>query len=480
MIALLLIVIPLFAGIISCFIKNEASAKGLTLLASFLTLATAIAGVYASNTTQIHWDGAWLSEMGSRFTLSLDGMSKMLCLLNAIALPLVVISTYKNEYNKAGSFYGLLLLMQCGMMGVFLASDALLFYFFWELALIPTYFLCSIWGGEKRIAVTFKFFIYTFLGSLLMLIGILYLYFQTPGSHSFSIQSFYNLKLSQTQQYFCFWLFFIAFAIKMPMFPFHTWQPDTYEQSPTAVTMMLSGVMVKMGIYGVIRWVLPIFPLAVIKFDNLIVILSVIGIIYASLIAIRQNDMKRLIAYSSIAHIGLMSAAIFSGNTSGMQGVMVQMFNHGINVIGLWIVADAIEQQLGTRKFSDLGGLAKKAPTLAILFLVMALANVSLPLTNSFVGEFLMFNGLFQYNIVAAAVAIISIILAAIYTLNMMQKIFYGNTSLVVDNAVDSNMSTNVALGILVILIVFIGVYPQPVLQLTSDTAKAVLAQIRM
>ncbi|MDQ2753427.1 MAG: NADH-quinone oxidoreductase subunit M, partial [Bacteroidota bacterium] len=245
-------------------------------------------------------------------------------------------------------------------------------------------------------------------------------------------------------------------------------------------TMMLSGVMVKMGIYGVIRWVLPIFPLAVVKFDNVIVILSVIGIIYASLIAIRQDDMKRLIAYSSIAHIGLMSAAIFSGNSSAMQGVMVQMFNHGINVIGLWIVADAIEHQLGTRKFSELGGLAKKAPTLAILFLVMALANVSLPLTNSFVGEFLMFNGLFQYSIAAAAVAIISIILAAIYTLNMMQKIFYGNVSTVVEGAIDSSMSTNVALGILVILIVLIGVYPQPMLQLTSDTAKAVLAQIRM
>ncbi len=181
MIALLLIVIPLLAGIISCFIKNEASAKGITLLSSFLTLAIAIAGVYASNTTQIHWDGTWLSEMGSRFTLTLDGMSKMLCLLNAIALPLVIISTYKNQYNHSGSFYGLLLLMQCGMMGVFLAADALLFYFFWELALIPTYFLCSIWGGERRIAVTFKFFVYTFLGSLFMLIGILYLYFQTAG-----------------------------------------------------------------------------------------------------------------------------------------------------------------------------------------------------------------------------------------------------------------------------------------------------------
>ena len=480
MIALLLIMIPLLAGAGSLFIKNEATAKGISLFASLATLAIALAGVYSTNVNSLHWDSAWLSEMGSRFSLSLDGMSKMLCLLNAIALTLVIISTYKNHYHNAGSFYGLLLLMQCGMMGVFLAADCLVFYFFWELALIPAYFLCSIWGGEKRIQVTFKFFIYTFLGSLFMLIGILYLYFQTPGNHSFAIQSFYNLKLSQTQQYVGFWLFFIAFAIKMPIFPFHTWQPDTYEQSPTAVTMMLSGVMVKMGIYGVIRWVLPVFPLAVAKFDNLIIILSITGIIYASLIAIRQDDMKRLIAYSSIAHIGLMSAAIFADKSSALQGVMLQMFNHGINVIGLWIVADAIEQQLGTRKFSELGGLAKKAPSLAILFVIMAFANVSLPLTNAFVGEFLMFNGLFQYNIVAAAVAAVSIILAAVYTLNAVQKIFYGNTSILVDGAVDTGNNRRLALAILVVVILIFGVYPQPMLQLTGDTVKAVLAAVRL
>ena len=480
MIALLLIIIPLLSGIGALFIPNETSAKGASLIASLATLAMALIGVFSTAGPQLHWDSMWLSEMGSRFTLSLDGMAKMLCLLNAIALPVVIISSYKNEYKNAGSFYGLLLLMQAGMMGVFLAADCLVFYFFWELALIPAYFLCSIWGGEKRIQVTFKFFIYTFLGSLLMLIGILYLYFQTPGNHSFSIQDFYNLKLSQSQQYIGFWLFFIAFAIKMPIFPFHTWQPDTYEQAPTAVTMMLSGVMVKMGIYGVIRWVLPVFPLAVAKFDNAIIILSVIGIIYASLIAIRQDDMKRLIAYSSIAHIGLMSAAIFAGKSSALQGVMIQMFNHGINVIGLWIVADAIEQQLGTRKFSELGGLAKKAPALAILFVVMAFANVSLPLTNAFVGEFLMFNGLFQYNIVAAAVAAVSIILAAVYTLNAVQKTFYGNTSMLVSGAVDSSINTRLALSILVAVILVFGVYPQPMLQLTGDTVKAVLATVRM
>jgi NADH-quinone oxidoreductase subunit M len=479
MIALFLILIPLLAGIAAMFINNENGAKGWSLITSFFTLVLALISVYSTNHNQLYFNSPWLPQMGSNFNLALDGMGKMLVLLNAIALPIVIISTYRNVYKNPGSFYGFLLLMQAGMMGVFLASDCLVFYFFWELALIPAYFLCSIWGGEKRIQITFKFFIYTFLGSLFMLIGILYLYFKTSGEHSFALQSFYNLKLTQTEQYFGFWMFFIAFAIKMPIFPFHTWQPDTYEQSPTAVTMMLSAVMVKMGIYGVIRWCVPLFPLAVAKFDGLVIVLSIIGIIYASLIAIRQDDIKRLIAYSSIAHIGLMSAAIFAGKQSAMQGVLIQMFNHGIVVLGMWVVADAIEQQLGTRKFSQLGGMAQKAPDLAILFVIMALANMSLPLTNSFVGEFLMFNGLFQYNSISAAIAAISIILVASYTLSMVQKIFYGQQSELTGQARDSSASVNIALGVLVVLILFFGVYPQPMLQLTGDTVKALLIQVK-
>jgi NADH-quinone oxidoreductase subunit M len=275
-----------------------------------------------------------------------------------------------------------------------------------------------------------------------------------------------------------FWAFFIAFAIKMPVFPFHTWQPDTYEQAPTAVTMILSGVMVKMGLYAVIRWLLPVFPLAVARFDHIVIWLSVIGVLYASLIAMRQDDIKRLVAYSSIAHIGLMSAAIFAHQEVGLQGVMIQLFNHGVNVIGLWIVVDAIEQQLGTRKFSELGGLAQKAPGLAILLVIMAFANIALPLTNAFVGEFMMFNGLFRYNIWVAAVAGISIILAAVYTLGMIQKVFYGNTVPRTEHAVDSDLSVKLMLVILTVIIIVLGVYPQPMIQLTNDSVQAILTKI--
>ena len=464
MIPLLLILIPVVSAILTFFLKNGNAAKNWALIASTATL---IVGLYAlCPACKLAFDAPWLPLLGSRFSLSLDGLSKMLVLLTAISFPVVFASTYNNDYKQSNAFYGLMLLTQAGLMGVFLASDCLLFYFFWELALIPVYFLCSIWGGEKRIAVTFKFFVYTFVGSLLMLIGILYLYFLTP-DHSFAIKSFYALKLSASQQNVAFWLFFIAFAIKMPIFPLHTWQPDAYEQSPTAVTMILSGVMVKMGIYAVIRWLIPIFPLATVKYADIIIIASVIGMIYASLIAIRQDDVKRLVAYSSIAHIGLMSAVLFSLKTIGWNGVLIQMFNHGINVIGLWIVADAIEQKLGTRKFSELGGLAQKAPVLAILLVVLAFANVALPLTNAFVGEFLMFNGLFQYNFWIAGVAGISIILGAVYTLNMVQKIFYGQLAPATQNALEIKGNVQFVLIILVVVIIGFGVYPQPMIDLT-------------
>lgn len=474
MITLLLILTPLVAGLIAFSLKQGSSAKTFALLASVATLAIALVAVFTPGT--IGYDAAWLNSLGSRISLKADGMGKMLSLLTAVSFPIIFTAVYNNEYKNASSFYALMLLSQAGLMGVFLASDALLFYFFWELALIPVYFLCSIWGGEKRIAVTFKFFVYTFIGSLIMLIGLLFMYFNTA-DQSFSLESFYAVKLTAKQELVMFWLFFIAFAIKMPIFPFHTWQPDAYEQSPTATTMVMSGIMVKMGVFAVIRWLLPMFPNAAAQSANIVMILSIIGMIYASLIAIRQDDIKRMIAYSSIAHIGLMSAAMFTNNQTAMDGVMIQMFSHGVNVIGLWIIADLIEKQLGTRKMSELGGLAQKAPVMAILLVIMALANVALPLTNAFIGEFLMFNGLFQYNMIMAAVAGISIILAAVYTLNMVQKVIYGELNATTEKAIDIPFNIQFALVIIVVLILVFGLYPQPLLNLTGDSVSALFVK---
>ena len=302
-----------------------------------------------------------------------------------------------------------------------------------------------------------------------MLIGIILLYSNTT-DHSFLIESFKHATLTSSQQMTAFILFFIAFAIKMPIFPLHTWQPDAYEQSPTAVTMVLSAVMVKMGLYGILRWLLPLFPIAAKTASVFIVDLSVIGVLYASFIAIRQDDIKRLIAYSSIAHIGLMSAALFTQNEIGTQGVLAQLFSHGINVLGLWIVADVIEQQTGTRSMKDLGGLAKKQPTLAILLIGFAFANIALPLTNAFVGEFLMFNSLFQFNPWVAAAAGVSIILAAIYTLNMVQKVAYGVVSEKINRMQSPNKNAQAVLIVLLVVVFFTGVYPQPLFNLTADT----------
>lgn len=484
MIALLLFLVPLIGGLLSFFIKNDKAVRGWSLVVSLVALFLSIASnTFLKSADQLNFHAQWMGSLGSSFSLKLDGLSQILTLLTAISYPVIFIATWKTDYRKPNNFFALMLLTQAGLMGVFIATDALLFYFFWELALIPVYFLCSGWGHERRIPVTFKFFIYTFTASVVMLVAILYLYFQTP-DHSFSIQSFYALKLSQNTQSWLFWLMFIAFAVKMPVFPFHTWQPDTYEQSPTAATMVLSGIMVKMGLFGLIRWVWPIFPFAVHAWGDVVMSLAVIGIIYASLIAIQQDDMKRLVAYSSIAHMGLMVMAVFSENSTAMNGVMMQMFNHGINILGLWIVVELIERQFGTRKLSQLGGVAQKAPALTALLVVVALANVALPLTNGFIGEFLMFNGIWNslsdYKVIFTVFAIIAIILSAVYMLRMIQKIFYGNTNTLTETTHDASFNEKAILSFLVILIVVLGVYPQPLLDLGNRFVEVLMKDVNI
>jgi NADH-quinone oxidoreductase subunit M len=486
MIVLLLFLIPLIGGLLSFFIKNDKAVRGWSLLISLVVLFLSIASnTFSKSADQLNFSAPWMGSLGSSFSLKLDGLSQILTLLTAVAYPIILIATWKTKYKKPNNFFALMLLTQAGLMGVFTATDALLFYFFWELALVPVYFLCSGWGHERRIPVTFKFFIYTFTASVVMLVGILYLYFQTP-DHSFSMQSFYALKLPAETQGWLFWLLFIAFAVKMPVFPFHTWQPDTYEQSPTAVTMVLSGIMVKMGLFGLIRWVWPIFPSAFHAWGDVTMSMAVIGVIYASLIAIQQDDLKRLIAYSSIAHMGIMVMATFSESAIGMQGVLMQMFNHGINIIGLWVVVELIERQFGTRKLSQLGGLAQKAPALTTLLVIVALGNVALPLTNGFIGEFLMFNGIWSSNtsnahrILFTVFSLISIILSAVYTLNMIKKIFFGNTNTLTEAAHDIYLNEKVILSALAIVIIVLGVYPQPLLDIGNGFVEGLTSLVNV
>ena len=472
------IFLPLVAGLLLFFVKQEGLVKVISFAAALITLGIVLYAITLPvGHAALQFSTVWLGSINSSFSLLLDGPAKITTLLTAVSFVLVFLSTWKNHYKNAHQYYALMLLTLSGLMGVFLSADALLFYFFWELALVPVYFLCSQWGGERRIPVTFKFFIYTFVGSVIMLIGIIYLYQKTPDK-SFAWESFKMAALTAKEQAYFFWFFFVAFAIKMPIFPFHTWQPDTYETAPTSTTMILSGVMVKMGLFAVIRWLLPVFENMSEKMGSIVIVLSVIGILYASLIAIQQDSIKRLIAYSSIAHIGLMSAALFVKGNLAYQGVLIQLFNHGINIIGLWMVVDIIEQQTGIKKMSELGGLAEQAPKLTIMLVIVALANIALPLTNAFIGEFLMFSGLFKQNVWYAAIAGIAIILAAVYTLGMIQKVFYGKAAgeIIVK---DLQSSQWLALALIVVMIFVLGVYPKPLLQMGEVGVQMITNTVR-
>lgn len=482
MITALLIFLPLVASLLVLTVKGE-RAKQLALLFSVVELAIASAATckfIPDAGTQFLIDLPWVANLGIHFKAGIDGISILLVLLTAFLVPLIILSTFKHEYKNSSAFYALILFMQAGLMGVFTALDAFLFYVAWEAALIPIYFIAAVWGGERRIPVTLKFFIYTILGSLFMLVGIIYLYLQTPGAHSFDIDAFYALSLTADQQCWLFWAFFIAFAIKMPIFPFHTWQPDTYTEAPSGGTMLLSGIMLKMGIYGVIRWVLPLVPMGVSEWSSLAIFLSITGIVYASLIAFNQKDMKRLIAYSSIAHVGLIAAGVFSDNVQGLQGAMIQMLNHGINVVGMFFIIDLIFSRTQTRTIADLGGIVLKAPVLAICFVVVMLGNVALPLTNGFVGEFLLLNGIYQYNTWYAVFAGLTIILGAVYMLRMYKQVMLGDTNATTEGFTDLVGTENVVLFVIVAAIVVIGVYPKPLLQLSEPAISSLLDKISL
>ncbi|MFM7710395.1 MAG: NuoM family protein [Ferruginibacter sp.] len=486
----LLILLPFIGGLLTVLFSKQTNGRLLAIVVSLLVLAVSLSTLcFIETTADIRKDPFfsynnvsyfWLRQLGANYHVGLNGIGRLLTLLTAVLFPFILwISDRTASNNRPALFYGLMLLAQAGLMGVFCARDALTFYFYWELALIPVYFLASMWGGVHRIQATFKFFIYTFVGSLLMLVAILYIYAKTPARvieqgltmpHSFSLEAFKAVTLTGTEQLVLFLLFFMAFAIKMPLFPFHTWQPDAYDQSPAPVTMVMSGLMVKMGLFGVLQWILPVFPKMSGSNAYMVVsVLAVAGIVYASCLAMVQDNLRKLVAYSSIAHVGLMGAAIFAGKTSGIQGALLQMFSHGVNIVAMWMVVELIEQKTGSRKISELSGLANTAPLLTIFAVIIALANIGLPLTNAFPGEFLMFSGLFQFNKWLAVIAGLGIILSAVYTLNMIRLVFYGGSNSRTSDITDINGLQLLAFSILTLLILVPGVYPQPFIDLTGD-----------
>jgi NADH-quinone oxidoreductase subunit M len=475
---ILLIFLPLVGALVTAFTGNAAKHAALFFSLVSLALTAVITGQFTPDaTTQFVVNLPWIADLGINFHAGIDGISLITVILTNVLVPIIILASYQHDYIKPNSFFALILFMQAGLLVVFTAMDAFLFYIGWEAALIPIYFICAIWGGKDRIKVNMKFFVYTIGGSLFMLLGIIYLYLQNP-AHNFDIQAFYQLSLDPVQQGWIFWSFFIAFAIKMPVFPFHTWQPDTYTEAPAAGTMLLSGIMLKMGIYGVIRWLLPIVPAGVQDWGTTAIVLSIIGIVYASLIAFTQKDAKRLVAYSSIAHVGLISAGIFALNAQGLQGTMVQMLSHGINVVGLFFVLDIIYSRVKTNKIAELGGIAKVAPKLAIAFLIIVLGTVALPGTNGFIGEFLLLMSVYQFNIWAVVFAGLTIIFGAVYMFRMYQNIMLGKTNELTIGFTDIRGTEQLVLVIICLLIIVMGVYPKPVLHLSEASVQQLLEQI--
>ena len=478
-ILLLQIFIPLIAAVIILI-----AGKSARLLAAILSLFPLVITAYLyvnfipDASTQFLVNHAWIPQFGINLKAGVDGISMVLLILTNLLIPIIILSSFKQDIRNQSAFYSLIFFMQSGLLLVFTALDGFLFYVGWEAALIPIYFICALWGGENRIRVNLKFFLYTIAGSLIMLLAIIYLHLQTPGN-SYDIEEFYKLNLDSATQTWIFWAFFLAFAIKMPVFPFHTWQPDTYTEAPTTGTMLLSGIMLKMGVYGVIRWLIPVAPIGFQDWGQTALILSIIGVVYASIIAFTQNDIKRLIAYSSIAHVGLISAGVFAWNVQGLQGAMIQMLNHGINVVGMFFIADIITRRANTRDLSQLGGIAKPAPKLAIVFLIIVLGTVALPLTNGFIGEFLLLMGVYNYNIYFSALAGLTIILGAVYMLRMYQRAMLGVTNELTAGFKDLDGTEISVLVIISGLIILIGVYPQPVLHISEAAITNLIDQVQ-
>lgn len=482
--SLLLILIPLLSSL-AIFALRGANVRYVALAAAVANLAVtaaAWAGFDSSAAVNHAFSAPWVPQAGISFSLSMDGISLLLVALTNLLAPLIVLSSYNRSFGQDARYYGLVLMMIGALNGVFLADDGLLFYIFYELALIPIYFICAIWGGDDRIRVTLKFFIYTFIGSLFMLVSLLWVYMQTnvEGHHSFAWTDLVQVQLPEHTANWVMIGFFLAFAVKMPVFPFHTWQPDTYVSAPTGGTMLLSGIMLKMGIYGVIRWMVPLAPEAMHTLAPTFITLAVIGIVYASIIAIKQSDLKRLIAYSSIAHVGLIAAGVLAWNKTGVQGGLIQMLNHGINVVGLFYVVDLLERRLGTRSLSDMGGIAKSAPRFATLFMIITLGAVAVPLTNGFPGEFMLLNGVWKYNFWAGLAAGFTIIFGAVYMLRAYGLAMFGTANESTERFADVEIRDWIVLGVIATLVILLGFFPQIVLNLTDASVNRILGAVQI
>jgi NADH-quinone oxidoreductase subunit M len=421
----------------------------------------------------------WIPAIGAGYHVGVDGLSLLMVLLTTFLTPLVILSSWTEIRRNLKGYLISMLLLETGMVGVFCALDLLLFYVFWEAMLIPMYFIIGVWGGPRRIYATIKFFIYTMAGSLLMLVAILFIYFSNGGT-TFDLLAIREQVFPIQQQLWLFAAFGLSFAIKVPMFPFHTWLPDAHVEAPTAGSVILAGVLLKMGTYGFLRFCLPLFPNAAREFAPLICILSLIGIIYGAWVAMVQPDIKKLVAYSSVSHLGFVMLGIFTFTIQGVQGGLLQMVNHGLSTGALFLLVGMIYERRHTRLIADFGGLAKQVPVFTTFFMIITLSSIGLPGLNGFVGEFLVLLGTFLTNKVYAAIAATGVIFAAVYMLWMFERVMFGKLENEENQKLRDLTAREVTvLAPVVIFVVLIGVWANPFLKKMETSVDHLLRSVQ-
>ncbi len=420
----------------------------------------------------------WVGQFGISYFVGIDGISLLLVLVTTLLTFLAILASWSSITSRVREYMASMLLLETGMVGVFCALDLFLFYVFWEAMLIPMVLLIGVWGGERRIYAAVKFVLFTLAGSLLMLVAIVYLGLQYG---TFDLMVLQKMTYLHPQQHWLFLAFFLSFAIKVPLFPLHTWLPDAHVEAPTAGSVILAGVLLKMGTYGLIRFCLPLFPLAALYFTPYIMALSVVGIVYGALVAMVQTDIKKLVAYSSVSHLGFVVLGIFAMNAQGMQGGIIQMVNHGLSTGALFLIVGMIYERRHTRLIADYGGLAKTIPVFATFFLIATLSSIGLPGLNGFVGEFLILLGAFKANMVYGIIAASGVVLAAVYMLWMFQRVVWGEVKDERNRKLpDLSLREWFILTPLVILMFWIGLYPAAFLKKTELSAKLVIEQVRI
>ena len=484
-----LIAWPLIAGA-GVLLAPTRWAKHLALVASLVEfgLSVPLWWMFApEGGVQFMLDAPWIQNWGIHYTVGVDGISLFMVLLTTFLVPLSVLGSYSYITTRERGFYSLLLVLTSGMIGVFVSIDLFLFYVMWELMLIPMYFIIGVWGGERRLYAAIKFFIYTFFGSLLMLAAILVLVHvvgQRTGVYSFA----YSHLVSHIGGLgsLAFWLFgafALAFAIKVPMFPFHTWLPDAHVEAPTAGSVILAGILLKMGTYGFLRFAVPLFPAVALHpaVQRIVVLLALIGIVYGGLVAMVQPDFKKLIAYSSVAHLGFVMLGIWALTLQSVQGALMVMINHGISTGALFFLVGMLYERRHSRLIEAFGGIARVVPMLAAVLTIVSLSSIGLPATNGFVGEFLVLVGVFRSYPVAALIAATGVIIAAMYLLPALQRVIYNPLDKSANEKLpDLSLREITVLVPLIACILWIGVYPQPILRRIEPASRQFVQTVRL